>query len=94
MSRGPKVHAETRQRVQAMLDRGMSKPAIARAMGVNKSSIYLMVRRMKKGSGTRTLDPGFPPPRSMLDNAIRDAFRKAIGYDPIRDLDMRCRDAF
>ena len=92
MSRGPKVHAETRQRVQAMLDRGMSKPAIARAMGVGESSIYQMVRRMKKG--LRTMDPGFPRPRSTLDNAIRDAFRKVIGYDPIRDLDPRCRDAF
>ena len=81
---------EKRERVQRLLDQGMNIADIARTTGASRGSVQKMIKKMR---GETSVDNNFPAPFSTIDNAIKEAFRKVIGYCPIRDLFPRSHDA-
>ncbi len=90
MASGSKPDLGKRERVQRLLDQGMSIADIARNTGVHYMSAWKMIKKMR---GETSVDNDFPAPFSTIDNAIKEAFRKVIGYCPIRDLFPGFRNA-
>ena len=91
MSRGRHPDMEKRERVQRLLDQGMTQAEIGRKTGVRANAVYKMIKKMR---GETSVDNDFPAPFSTIDNAIKEAFRKVIGYCPIRDRFPRSHDGF
>ena len=91
MSRGKQPDMGKRERVQRLLDQGMTQAEIGRETGVHASTVSKMIKKMR---GETSVDNDFPAPFSTIDNAIKEAFRKVIGYCPIRDRFPRSHDGF